>query len=83
MASSERIAPHHIRHSAQTVFGIIILGVGPVLAGAYNQWLDRFAMASEGGTDWQKLWMVQASIGLAAAMIIAIAFRPGLEQQTE
>jgi MFS family permease len=40
----EKIAPANIRHSAQTVFGIIILGVGPVLAGVYNQWLDTFAV---------------------------------------
>ena len=40
----EKIAPANIRHSAQTVFGIIILGIGPVLAGFYNQWLDSYAV---------------------------------------
>lgn len=40
----EKIAAANIRHSAQTVFGIIILGIGPVLAGVYNQWLDSFAV---------------------------------------
>ncbi len=40
----EKIAPANIRHSAQTVFGIIILGLGPVLAGLYNQWLDSFSL---------------------------------------
>ncbi len=29
----DRVAPAHIRHSAQTVFGIILLGIGPALAG--------------------------------------------------
>lgn len=29
----ERIAPADVRHSAQTVFGIILLGLGPLLAG--------------------------------------------------
>lgn len=29
----ERIAPADVRHSAQTVFGIIILGIGPLLSG--------------------------------------------------
>lgn len=28
----ERVAPSDVRHSAQTVFGIILLGVGPLLA---------------------------------------------------
>ena len=39
----ERISPADIRHSAQIVFGIIILGVGPVLASVYNDWLSTFA----------------------------------------
>lgn len=29
----DRVAPAHIRHSAQTVFGVILLGIGPALAG--------------------------------------------------
>ena len=68
--------PEVSRHS------LAILGAGPVLGSAYNAWLDHFAAASQGGIDWQKLWMVQAAIGLAAALIIAIAFRPGLNEQT-
>lgn len=36
----DRIAPRDARHSAQTAFGIAILGVGPILAGLYNGWLD-------------------------------------------
>lgn len=41
----ERIAPADIRHSAQTVYGIIILGLGPILGSTYNQHIiGRFAM---------------------------------------
>jgi len=61
----------------QTVFGIIILGVGPVLAGVYNQWLDSFIL-EDGGIDYAGIWQVQALIGLACAIAMAIAFRPGL-----
>ncbi|MFW5652496.1 MAG: MFS transporter [Planctomycetota bacterium] len=39
----ERVAPKDVRHSAQTVFGIIILGAGPIFAGFYNQWLDNYS----------------------------------------
>lgn len=71
----ERISPKDIRHSAQTVFGIIILGIGPVLAGAYNQWLDTFAHGT-----WRTVWLVQAGIGLAAGAMVAAAFRPGFKE---
>ena len=73
----ERLAAADIRHSVQTVFGIIILGVGPVLAGVYNQWLDSFIL-EDGGIDYAGIWQVQALIGLACAIAMAIAFRPGL-----
>jgi nucleoside transporter len=36
----DRVAPKDIRHSAQTAFGIVILGLGPILAGFYNGFLD-------------------------------------------
>ena len=42
----ERIAPADIRHSVQTTFGIIILGLGPVLAGVYNEGLERAMFSS-------------------------------------
>mgnify|MGYP001047755921 CR=1 FL=1 len=76
----ERVAPKDIRHSAQTVFGIIILGLGPVLAGFYNQWLDRLArpLAGDAAFRWDNLWWMQAAIGLGSALLVAAAFRSGL-----
>ena len=76
----ERVAPPDSRHSAQTVFGIVILGAGPVLAGVYNGWLDKgFPMpGAPGSNPWKGLWLVQAAIGLACAIFVALAFRPGL-----
>ena len=41
---TDRVAPADVRHSAQTVFGIIILGGGPVLGGLLSGWLaDTYA----------------------------------------
>lgn len=39
----ERVAPNDVRHSAQTVFGIIILGLGPLLAGPVVGQISRYA----------------------------------------
>jgi nucleoside transporter len=36
----DRAAPKGARHSAQTAFGIAILGLGPILSGFLNGWLD-------------------------------------------
>jgi len=74
----ERLAPKDVRHSAQTVFGIIILGIGPILAGFYNHWLDIFAGPDDGETlfSWPSLWWVQAGIGLFCAIFVAALLRP-------
>jgi len=73
----ERIAAPDIRHSAQTVYGIIILGAGPVLAGFYNSWLDDIGApkVAGGAFDYKPLWWIQATIGLVMAFFIAFAFR--------
>ena len=80
----EKIATADIRHSVQTVFGIIILGVGPVLAGFYNAWLSGFAeIPGVDGADptinYARVWNVQALIGLGSAIILAVAFFPRLK----
>lgn len=71
----EKLAPTHVRHSAQTVFGIVILGVGPILAGFYNQSVDAWAVAlgiPEGfGRGFTGFWTIQAAI---AAVCFGVLF---------
>jgi hypothetical protein len=70
----DRIASEDIRHSAQTVFGIIILGGGPVLGG----WLSGALGARytiDGVTDFGPLWQALAWLGLAAAVLLFLLFR--------
>jgi nucleoside transporter len=62
----EKVAPADVRHSAQTVFGLIILGVGPVLAGIYNQYAP---------TDYRTFWFLEAAIAVASAVVLMLAFR--------
>jgi nucleoside transporter len=71
----ERVAPADIRHSAQTVFGIVILGLGPVAAGLFNQYFDRFLTAG-GAQDYHQFWIAQAGVTLIASTLMWIAF-PG------
>ncbi|HEY1684157.1 MAG TPA: MFS transporter [Tepidisphaeraceae bacterium] len=80
----ERVATADIRHSAQTVFGIIILGVGPVLAGGYNQWLDKLQIATLAGPvfDYRTFWFVQAGVAALSMLALIILFRPGLSGAT-
>jgi nucleoside transporter len=79
----ERVAGADIRHSAQTVFGIIILGVGPVLAGLYNQWLDKLQISTPAGPifDYRTFWFIQAAVAAASMIVLIALFRPSLTAQ--
>jgi nucleoside transporter len=71
----DRIAPPDVRHSAQTVFGILILGGGPVLGGWLSGWLTARYARPEGGVDYGSMWTVVSAIGLAAAVLFVALFR--------
>jgi nucleoside transporter len=72
---TDRVAPPDVRHSAQTVFGILILGGGPVIGGLLSGWLQDTYAAGGGGVDYGALWRVVSLIGLAAALFFYLAFR--------
>jgi len=77
---TDRVAPADIRHSAQTVFGIIILGGGPVLGGLLSGWLADSYARTDGALDYGALWRVVALIGLAAAAFFWTFFRERKEK---
>ena len=82
----ERIVPKDARHSAQTLFGVVILGAGPVLAGFYNAWLGSIGKENTTGVqDWALIWWVQGFIGLACAVLVLAAFKQGVfrDESTE
>jgi fucose permease len=74
----EHIFPPKVRHSAQTVFGIALFGLGPALAGPYSELFDRYTAgpgAARLATDFHAIWWTQAAIALASAFAIAVFFR--------
>ena len=71
----DRIAPVDVRHSAQTVFGILILGGGPVIGGWLSGHLEETYRTAQGGVDYSRLWLTVSLIGLGAALAFATLFR--------
>jgi nucleoside transporter len=70
----EKLASADVRHSAQTVFGIIILGGGPVLGGKLSGYLQ--ARFTEGAVfHFGPMWLVLAGVALATAVVVAVGFR--------
>ena len=63
----DKIADEDVRHSAQTVFGIIILGGGPVIGGWLSGKLQEINTTA-GIFDYATFWYTLAGIGLVTAL---------------
>jgi nucleoside transporter len=64
----ERSSPADIRHSAQTVFGIVLFGVGPALSGPYSEVFNHFTR--NGHPDFRVIWYTQFAIATVAALVV-------------
>jgi MFS family permease len=71
----DRIADDDIRNSAQTVFGIIILGVGPMIAGPFLGFLGNVFGEAGVVTNFAGMWFTLATIALFTAALVAFAFK--------
>ena len=71
----DRLAPPDIRHSAQTVFGIIMLGGGPVLGGVLSGKLAQTFTGADGKLDYGPMWLSLAAFAAVAFLIVVATFR--------
>ena len=77
----DKIADEDVRHSAQTVFGIIILGGGPVIGGWLSGYLQNVYTAN-GIFDYSSFWYILSMIGLATALFFYFLFQNQLKSNT-
>ena len=78
----DKIAEEDVRHSAQTVFGIIILGGGPVIGGWLSGYLqneytsvNRFPGPDQIFFDYSMFWYTLSLIGLSTATFFYFSFK--------
>lgn len=67
--------PKDVRASAQGLFNLLILGIGDLLA----KWIFlplKDSLTADGVVDYQKLFLVPTFMALAAAITLALFFRP-------
>ena len=77
----DRIAEEDIRNSAQTVFGIIILGLGPMIAGPFLGVLGNVFGEAGVVTNFAGMWFTLATIALLTAALVAFAFKDETEPE--
>ena len=77
----DKISDEDVRHSAQTVFGIIILGGGPVIGGWLSGYLQN-VYTTNGIFDYSAFWYILSMIGLATALFFYFLFQNQLKSNT-
>ena len=74
----DRIAPATVKHSAQALFGFVMYGVGPLVAGKLNGTLAKAATQGGGQLDmaaYSFYWKWTAIIALVATVLLALLFK--------
>lgn len=82
----DRMAPKEIRHSAQTLFTLVIFGLGPLTSGWLNGTLAEFSGTVDGKLTmdgFSTFWMIAAIIALAASIGFAVFFRDEIPEDEE
>ncbi len=68
--------PKEARASAQGLFNLVILGVGPFAGSLLWGWLGDVFRNADGSVDFSRLFLAPAVLGLAAALLMMAAFHP-------
>ena len=73
----DKLADEDVRHSAQTVFGIIILGGGPVIGGWLSGYLQNI-YTLDGVFNYSDFWYSLSFIGLLTTLFFYFSFQTQL-----
>jgi len=73
----DKLADEDVRHSAQTVFGIIILGGGPVIGGWLSGYLQNI-YTLDGIFNYSDFWYSLSLIGLLTTIFFYFSFQTQL-----
>lgn len=71
--------PKDVRTSAQSLFNLLILGLGPLASNTLSGWLlGRFTDGKE--IHYHQVFLVPLGLGLVAAAILAVFFHPSAKE---
>ena len=77
----DKLADDDIRHSVQTVFGIIIFGGGPVVGGWLSGYLQNM-FTLNGVFNYSNFWYTLAGIGLVVTLLFNYSFNNMISKET-
>jgi MFS family permease len=68
--------PKDVRASAQGLFNLMILGLGPLVANVIGPTLMGETFKTATGVDFRGLFLVPLTMAIVAALLLAVAFHP-------
>jgi MFS family permease len=72
----DEFVPKDARASAQGLFNLMILGLGPLLANAVGPTLIGETFNQGGVIDFKELFLIPCFAAILAAVVLALFFRP-------
>lgn len=75
----DRMAPVDIRHSVQTLFGLMCFGIGPLTAGQLNGTLAAWCTPTGQMLDYERFWYATAAIGFVGLAVLVCLFHDQTE----
>ena len=72
----DEVFPKDVRSSAQGLFNLLVLGLGPLVAFFVCPWMRDSIQISEGDPNYQILFLFIMGVAMVAAIILALFFRP-------
>jgi nucleoside transporter len=75
--------PKDARSSAQGLFNLLILGLGPIAANFAAPWLGEVFKESKDVIDFRSLFLVPASVALGTAVFLLVFFHPPAHGESE
>ncbi len=78
----DRIAPKDIRHSAQTLYTLVMFGLGPIIASQLNTLFAKWSDTVDGKltiSGYGTYWLFNAGIALVVFILFALFFRDETE----
>jgi MFS family permease len=72
----DEVFPKDIRSSAQGLFNVMILGLGPLVVNLTAPWLFDTVFTHDKMTDFHGLFLMAAGVSLGAALLLGLGFHP-------
>jgi nucleoside transporter len=81
----DQASPPDIKGSMQTVYGVLVVGLGMVLGGVWGGWMGTRFTTGGGATtvyQWSPIWLWCAVLAAVCTLVLAVAFPKSKTKQS-